>query len=151
MGVVCGNLFLETRVRKHPYIRKEGIGGKGSLSLNDSFLMRKWNTAVTATTPKERKEQLYNYMIARGFDKNEADYDARCLSRYWVPELEQNFIEWVNHSPFSVIEIGEVDIPSVLTFWHSQNFCAAMECIYKYRQDGCSDPAMVYLEMTARI
>ena len=68
---------------------------------------------VTGTTEEEREKEIHDYAIKCGWDESWARSYAIFLGDYWLPELEQNYIEFLNHQPLSDIKVGEITLNSL--------------------------------------
>lgn len=100
---------------------------------------------VTGTTEEERKKELYDYAIKCGWDEGQARVYAVVLGTDWLPELEQNYIEWFNHKPLTDIWVGEITLNSLFKFWHSEDLVTAVSFLWNYKNDNFENPGLVYL------
>lgn len=100
---------------------------------------------VTGTTEEERKKEIYDYAIKCGWNEGQARVYAVFLGDYWMPELEQNYIEWFNHMPLSNICVGEITLNSLFRFWHRKDLITAVMFLWDYKNDNYESPDLVYL------
>lgn len=100
---------------------------------------------VTGTTEEEREKEIYDYAIKCGYGPHDARYYAISLGDYWLPELEQNYIEFLNHQPLSDIKVGEITLNSLFDYWGRKDLATAVELLWLYKNHGCKNPAFVYI------
>lgn len=99
---------------------------------------------VTGTTEEERKKEIYDYAIQCGWDKGWARSYAITLGKRWMPELEQNYIEFLNHLPLSDIKVGEITLNSLFAYWGRKDLTTAVRLLWLYKKDHYDDPDSVY-------
>ena len=100
---------------------------------------------VTGTMEEERKKEIYDYAIKHGWDEGQARVYAVVLGTDWLPELEQNYIEWFNHMPLSNICVGEITLNSLFKFWHGKDLITAVTFLWNYKNDNYENPGLVSL------
>ena len=100
---------------------------------------------VTGTTEEEREKEIYDYAIKCGWNERRAWAYAVLLGDDWMPELEQNYIEWFNHQPLTDIKVGEITLNSLFKFWHREDLTTAVRLLWEYKQDNYDNPGLVYL------
>ncbi len=100
---------------------------------------------VTGTTEEEREKEIYDYAIKHGWNERRARVYAVVLGTNWLPELEQNYIEWFNHMPLSNICVGEITLNSLFRFWHNKDLITAVMFLWDYKNDNYESPDLVYL------
>lgn len=100
---------------------------------------------VTGTTEEERKKEIYDYAIKYGWDEWQARVYAVVLGTDWLPELEQNYVEWFNHQPLTNIQVGEITLNDLFRFWHREDLTTAVRLLWEYKQDNFENSGLVYL------
>lgn len=100
---------------------------------------------VTGTTVEEREKELFSYIVKCGWDESRAWAYAILLGNDWMPELEQNYIEWFNHKPLTDIQVGEITLNSLFNFWHREDLTTAVRLLWEYKQDNFENPGLTYL------
>lgn len=100
---------------------------------------------VTGTTEEEREKEIYDYAIKCGWDEGWARSYAIFLGDYWLPELEQNYIEFLNRQPLSDIKVGEITINSLFEYWGRKDLTTAVRFLWLYKKDNYNDPSSVYI------
>lgn len=99
---------------------------------------------VTGTTEEEREKEIYDYAISCGWKKSLARSYAFTLGKRWIPELEQNYIEFFHHAPLSDIKVGEIALNSLFEFRGRKDLTTAVKLLWIYKQDYYQDPDFVY-------
>lgn len=100
---------------------------------------------VTGTTEEEQKKEIYDYAIKYGWDEWQARVYAVVLGTDWLPELEQNYVEWFNHQPLTNIQVGEITLNDLFRFWHREDLTTAVRLLWEYKQDNFENSGLVYL------
>lgn len=100
---------------------------------------------VIGTTEEERKKEIYDYAVQCGWNERRARAYAVALGNNWLPELEQNYVEWFNHKPLTDIPIGGITLNSLFRFWHRKDLTTAVKFLWEYKQDNYESPGLVYL------
>ena len=100
---------------------------------------------VTGTTEEEREKEIYEYAIKCGWDKGWAQSYAICLGDYWLPELEQNYIEFLNHRPLSDIKVGKITVNSLFEYWGRRDLTTANRLLWLYKERNFRNPSIVYV------
>lgn len=99
---------------------------------------------VTGTTEEERKKEIYDYAIKCGWSEDRAQSYAVVLGDYWLPELEQNYIEFFHHLPLSDIKVGELTLNNLFEHWGRWDLGTAVRILWIYKE-GNYDPSFVLL------
>lgn len=100
---------------------------------------------VTGITEEEREKEIYDYATKCGWDEGWARSYAIFLGDYWLPELEQNYIEFLNHRPLSDIKVGEITLNSLFEYWGRRDLTTAVRFLWLYKKDNYNDPSSVYI------
>lgn len=99
---------------------------------------------VTGTTEEEREKEIHDYAIKCGWSESWARAYAVFLGDYWLPELEQNYIEFLNHRPLSDIKVGEITLNSLFEYWKRKDLTTAVRYLWLYKDRGYQNPSLVY-------
>ena len=100
---------------------------------------------VTGTTEEEREKEIYDYAIKCGWSETQARSYAVFLGDFWLPELEQNYIEFLNHRPLSDIKVGEITLNSLFINWGRKDLTTAVGLLWDYKKDNYKNPMFVYI------
>lgn len=100
---------------------------------------------VTGTTEEEREKEIYAYAIKCGWSETQARSYAVFLGDFWLPELEQNYIEFLTHRPLSDIKVGEITLNSLFEYWGIKDLTTAARFLWRYKKDDDKNPAHVYI------
>ena len=100
---------------------------------------------VTGTTEEEREKEIYDYAIKCGWDAHQARSYAIFLGDYWIPELEQNYIEFFHYKPLSDIPVGEITLNKLFECWHREDLTTAVRYLWLYKERGYENSSLVYL------
>ena len=100
---------------------------------------------VTGSTEEEREKEIHDYAIKCGWNESWARAYAIFLGDYWLPELEQNYIEFFNHRPLSDIKVGEITLNSLFEYLGRKDLTTAARFLWLYKKDNYNDPSSVYI------
>ena len=100
---------------------------------------------VTGAAEEEREKEIYDYAIKCGWDEGCARSYAVFLGDFWLPELEQNYIEFLNHRPLSDIKVGEITLNSLFKYWGRKDLTTAARLLWRYKKDNYKNPVHVYI------
>ena len=102
---------------------------------------------VTGTTEEEREKEIYDYAIKCGWSEDRAQSYAIFLGHYWLPELEQNYVEFFHHLPLSDIKVGEFTLNSLFDDWGRWDLRTAVWVLWIYKEGNYKDSSLVHLHL----